>query len=54
MYYQVYSDAGGFWRWRLKAPNHRIIADSGEGYVTKADCLTAIEFVKNSRLAPVV
>jgi uncharacterized protein YegP (UPF0339 family) len=53
MFYETYSDAGGYWRWRLKAANYRIIADSGESYINKNDCLAAIELVKNSKSAPV-
>jgi len=32
--FQVYQDAGSDYRWRLKAANGRIVADSGEGYST--------------------
>ena len=53
MQYQIYKDVGGFWRWRLKASNGKIIADSGEGYFNKSDCLHAIDLVKSSKLAPV-
>ena len=28
--------AGDGWRWRLVSPNGRIIADSGESYITRA------------------
>ena len=31
MTYYYYKDNKGEWRWRLKASNGRIIADSGEG-----------------------
>lgn len=53
MTYSVYKDAGGQWRWRLVAANNRIIADSGESYHNKQDCLAAIELIKNSKDAPV-
>jgi len=33
---EIYQDAVGQWRWRRRAPNGEIIADSGEGYVSKA------------------
>ena len=36
-----YTDAGGEHRWRLKASNGRIIADSGEGYSTRANAVRA-------------
>jgi len=53
MYYEVYRDSAGQWRWRLYAANYKIIADSGEGYYNKEDCLNAIQLVKNSAAAPV-
>lgn len=53
MRYKLYKDKKGEWRWRLLASNYRILADSGEGYVNKQDCLHAIERVKQSYAAPV-
>ncbi|MGD9710450.1 MAG: YegP family protein [Thermomicrobiales bacterium] len=53
MTYWIYIDRNREWRWQLVATNGRIIADSGEGYVHRNDCLTAIELVKNSKAAPV-
>jgi uncharacterized protein YegP (UPF0339 family) len=47
--FQVYTDAAGEWRWRLVAGNGRIIADSGEGYRDRPDCLHGIELVKDSK-----
>lgn len=42
------------WRWRLWAANHSdVLADSGEGYKNKQDCLHAISLVKGSVNAPV-
>ena len=40
---EKYQDAGGEWRWRLKAGNGRIVADSAEGYTREADVDRAIE-----------
>lgn len=48
--FQVEKDNAGEYRWRLRADNNEIIADSAEGYVRKADCLHGIELVKE--LAP--
>jgi uncharacterized protein YegP (UPF0339 family) len=31
----VYQDRAGGWRWRMKAPNGRIVADSAESYVRR-------------------
>lgn len=38
MTYIYYKDNKDEWRWRLKASNGRIIADSGEGYSTEREC----------------
>lgn len=32
---QFYKDKQGFYRWRIKAKNGRIVADSGESYTSK-------------------
>lgn len=53
MAYYVYKDTQSQWRWRLVAANNRIIANSGEGYWNKTDCLGAINLVKGSYNAPV-
>ncbi len=53
MYYTIYRDSAGEWRWNLKAANHESIASSGEGYVNKSDCEHAIDLVKSSANAPV-
>ena len=33
--HEVYQDDAGEWRWRSVAPNGRIVACSGEGFVSK-------------------
>lgn len=53
MRFHVYTDTAGYWRWRLLAANNRTIADSGEGYFNKQDCLAGIELVKSAFNAPV-
>jgi uncharacterized protein len=53
MKYHVYKDTNNEWRWRLKAANGNILADSGEGYSAKADCLAGVASVKESAAAPV-
>jgi uncharacterized protein YegP (UPF0339 family) len=53
MRYKVYKDRSGEWRWRLVAANGNTLADSGEGYRNKQDCLAGIELVKGSKDAPV-
>ncbi len=53
MTYEYYKDKKGEWRWRLKASNGRIIADSGQGYRNEQDCLAGIDRVKRSNDAEV-
>ena len=53
MTFHVYKDVQGYWRWRLLAANNKNIANSGEGYNNKQDCLAAIALVKQSASAPV-
>jgi uncharacterized protein YegP (UPF0339 family) len=52
MIYWVRRDAGNQWRWRLRAANRRVIAESGESYHNRDDCLAAIALVKGSGQAP--
>ncbi len=44
--FEVYKDKASNYRWRFKANNGRIVADSAEGYVNKSDCLAGIAIVK--------
>jgi uncharacterized protein YegP (UPF0339 family) len=43
--FEVYRDNAGFWRWRLRASNGRIVADSAEGYVNRTDCEQGAQIV---------
>lgn len=45
--FEIRKDSAGEYRWHLEAPNHRITADSGEGYASKSNCERAIETVKS-------
>ncbi|HEU4880919.1 MAG TPA: DUF1508 domain-containing protein [Longimicrobium sp.] len=53
MKYCTYQDKAGEWRWYLQAANGKRLADSGEGYKNKQDCLDAIDKVKGSKDAKV-
>jgi uncharacterized protein len=44
--FEVYQDKAGEYRWRLQANNNEIVADSNEGYKSKASCLNGIEVVR--------
>lgn len=45
MYFYVFLDNAGEYRWRLMAGNGRTLADSGEGYRTKTGCTNAINLI---------
>jgi len=45
--FKVYKDKAEEWRWRFIASNGKIIADSGEGYHNRADCVHGIELIKS-------
>ena len=46
-FFYVFKDTAGQWRWRFYAPNNRIVAASGEGYINRDDCVAAINLVAN-------
>ncbi len=41
----IYTDSKGEWRWQLYAANSKLIADSGEGYKDKRDCVHGARLV---------
>lgn len=45
--FELYEDAAESYRWRLVASNGEIIADSGEGYASKAKAREAIARVRD-------
>ena len=44
-YFQVYQEVDR-WYWQCRGPDHAIIAVSGVGYETKAQCLSIIQLVR--------
>lgn len=50
MYFEIYKDAKGEYRWRLKAANHEIISQ-GEGYTSKQNCQHAVDLLKSTTAA---
>ncbi len=46
--FELFKDRAGEFRWRLRHENRQIIADSGEGYTTKANAINGIESVKEN------
>jgi uncharacterized protein YegP (UPF0339 family) len=51
---QIYKDKASEYRWRLVAPNGRIIADGGEGYKTKAGCMKGLASTKKNIVTAIV
>jgi len=45
--FQIFKDSAGKFRWRLRAPNGEIIAQS-EAYESKLGCLNGIRSVKEN------
>lgn len=51
--YVIYKDNNKQYRWRYVASNGNKIADSGESYWNKTDCLNGISIMKGSKDVPV-
>lgn len=45
-YFYVFRDVKNEWRWHFRAPNHKNVASSGEGYKNRSDCEAAIMLLK--------
>ena len=46
--FELYKDTGGKFRFRLKTGDGALLATSGKGYKTKADCQKVIDTIKNT------
>lgn len=46
--FEIYSDVGGSYRWRLLAANGQIVASSGESFASKANAIRAAENVRDN------
>lgn len=44
--FEIYVDVGGEYRWRLRDPRDRIVAVSGEGFRTRAECERELSWVR--------
>ena len=40
--FEIFPDRSGKWRWRLRAANGRIVADSAQGYSTRTGARRAV------------
>jgi len=45
--FEVYEDNAEEWRWRLRAANGELVADSGEGYSNRSKAMDAVERVQS-------
>ncbi len=45
-FFEVFTDKKGQYRWRLRAFNNKIIADSAKSYKKKSDCIHGMELLK--------
>lgn len=45
MKFEIYKDTLGDWRWRLLSRNGRIVADSGEGYKSRATMIKTMRSI---------
>lgn len=49
--FEIFKDNRGDWRWRLKAPNGPIVADSAEAYASKWNAKRAVRAIyKNTKV----
>jgi uncharacterized protein YegP (UPF0339 family) len=46
--FEIYADAAGNYRWRLKAANNETIASSGESFASKDNARRAARTVKST------
>ncbi len=46
--FEIYKDKTGEFRWRLIHTNGQMIANSGEGYTTKANAISGVNSVKEN------
>jgi uncharacterized protein YegP (UPF0339 family) len=50
----VYQDKKSEWRWKVVAANGRVLADSGEGYKRRANCLKGFFATRQAFLTDVM
>jgi uncharacterized protein YegP (UPF0339 family) len=46
MEFEIYEDAAGGWRWRLRAANGRTVADGSEAYVSEGNVRRAVGMIQ--------
>ena len=48
LFFYVYQDKQGGWRWRLLSTGLRIIALASESYATKEECKAIVDLVRRA------
>lgn len=43
---EIYRDARQEFRWRVRAPNGRVVADGAEGYRNRVDCVRMLAMLR--------
>ena len=51
MKFEVYTTRNKQWRWRLRADNGRLVANAGESFKRKVDCLDSVKLVISSSVS---
>lgn len=51
--FELYIDKAMEWRWRYRASNYKIIADSGEGYKNYSDAEYAVRLMQKCFDSPI-
>ncbi len=51
MYFILYKDTQGLWRWNYNSTNHKVIASSSESYHNKQDAIASIGLVRSGAAA---
>jgi len=46
-HFEIFKNKRGQYRWRLRAANNKIFADSAESYVRKSACMHGIRLLKS-------
>lgn len=54
MKYEIYRDKADEYRWRFVASNGRIMADSSEGYDTKAGCRASLAVFRDGQASATI
>lgn len=52
MFFEVYQDKAGEWRWRIKARNGKIIAVPGESFTRKTSAIRSIQGLLRTLQSP--